>query len=220
MLGRLGTERGDEPTKLIRAGKRQLATTSGVGELAHEVDPRIVGGPVIGCAGRVRRQRAFPFGRCGQAGLGRSSVRSPTARSVLAVLALRAPGVIEKPVQRDQDLPDPGGAERGQRLGHGLVHHRPQVRQPRDNAGGEGKQLIVGGADMSVEVVPAGLEPAGDVNLENPFPRELVKHLGDRVKHLGDRLASVPLIGQQLVQVEQDAAFGALGHAADVGAVG
>ena len=46
-LGRLGTERGDEPTKLIRTGKRQLATTSGVGELAQEVDPRIVGGPVI-----------------------------------------------------------------------------------------------------------------------------------------------------------------------------
>ena len=66
---------------------------------------------------------------------------------------------------------------------------------------------------MSVEVVPACLEPAGDVNLENPFQRELVKHFGDG-------LASVPLIGQQIVQVEQDAAVGALGHAGDVGAVG
>ena len=51
------------------------------------------------------------------------------------------------------------------------------------------------------------------MNLKDPFQRELVEHLGDG-------LASVPLIGQQIVQVEQDAAVGAPGHAGDVGAVG
>ena len=98
-------------------------------------------------------------------------------------------------------------------LGQDLVDHHPHLGQLRQHLGRQ--RLELGGQATAVRVEPeaAALEPAGQVHLGDPVERELGQELTGG-------LAPVALVRPDVVEVEQDAAVGRLGHRGDEGAVG
>jgi hypothetical protein len=116
-------------------------------------------------------------------------------------------------VQVLQDGPDSVRAQRGQRLRPGLEGDGPDVRQPGQDLGQERQQRAVRAADMSVEVEAGGFEAAGDMDLQDAVE-------GEFGQHVADRFTPVALVGEQVVQVEQDGAVAAVRHGRDEGAVG
>jgi hypothetical protein len=108
---------------------------------------------------------------------------------------------------------DPVRAQRGQGLRHGLEGDGPDVRQPGQDLGQERQQLAVRAADMSVEVEAGGFEPAGDMDLQDAFE-------GEFGQHVAYRFTPVALVGEQVVQVEEDGAVAAIRHGRDEGPVG
>ena len=87
-----------------------------------------------------------------------------------------------------------------------------QPWETRHDPCGHVEQPRVDRADVGIEVVAVRLEPAGQVHLPDPLQRQR----GDEVV---DGLAPVSFVGPDVVQVEQDAAVGAVGDGGDVLAI-